>query len=257
MKKIPVEILKIILLVGLAILGSILATEIALKLNYKPARGLVREMVTCGIVIISFLIFSRFWDKESYNNNIISRGKGKFLFWVKGFIIGGVMIGLTTLILILTGWIKTEYNNPSRALITFPFITMVFTAFWEELVFRGYALNKLQNIIGKHAAAVAIALIFALLHLLSPLSSFAIVISTFLSGLLLNYAFIKTQNLYFPVGIHFAWNALNNLLYENVLFKIDYVNQFTGGIKNPEQGLVAIVITGLAVLYVFTLKSKN
>ncbi len=257
MKKNLKEVLKIVLLVGLAIAGSVIASGLAENIDFKLLRGFIRELVTCNIVILAFILISGYWDAEKFRDNILFRGKRKIAVWLKGCLLGTLMIGVTTLILSMSGWIKIEVQNISFSLFIFPFITMFFTALWEELVFRGYALNKLQHIIGKHAAAIAIALIFALLHLLSPLSSYVIVISTFLSGLLLNYSFIKTQHLYFPIGIHFAWNAINNLIYGNVIFRVNYINELMGGMKNPEQGLVAIFITGLAILYIITIKSEK
>ena len=126
---------------------------------------------------------------------------------------------------------------------------MTFTAFWEELAFRGFILNNLEKIIGKHAASIIVALIFGLLHLLSPLKSIFIVISTFFAGLLLNYAFFAKRNLYFPIGIHYAWNLLNAILFSKYMFSVEYVNTLWGGIKNPEQGLIGITITFLGFLF--------
>ncbi|EKD51401.1 MAG: hypothetical protein ACD_62C00265G0007 [uncultured bacterium] len=83
-----------------------------------------------------------------------------------------------------------------------------------------------------------------MLHLLSPLCGYQIVISTFLSGMLLNYAYFYSGNLYLPIGIHFGWNFFNSLLFSVRIIKVEYLNNFLAGAKNPEQGLIAIFVTG-------------
>ncbi|MBN1183657.1 MAG: CPBP family intramembrane metalloprotease [Bacteroidales bacterium] len=249
-----IEILKITAFVAVAITASIIASTLTGNISLIEIKIITREAITCLIVLLAFILFSKYWDRVKSKDSILLKEKSKGVQWIKGCVLGIIMIALTSLILILAGWINVERLGKSFKFALLPFITMLFTSFWEELVFRGFALNKLKTIVGKHTSAIIIALIFGLLHLLSPLKSPAIVVSTILSGLILNYAFLKKQSLYFPMGIHFAWNAFNNFLYGNVFFRIEYYNTIMAGLKNPEQGLVAISITFIALLYVLTLK---
>jgi membrane protease YdiL (CAAX protease family) len=144
-------------------------------------------------------------------------------------------------------------NIAHNALILF--ITMLFVAIWEEAAFRGCILQMLSESIGVHPSCIVIALSFGLLHLLSPLASPQIVVSTFMSGMLLGYAYFYTGNLYLPIGIHFGWNFMNSLLFSGKFYNVEYLNNTLAGTKNPEQGVIAIMMTGmvaicLAVLYV-------
>lgn len=249
-----IELLKIILLIALVIIGVMVIPQIVAGIEFAPLKNLSSELMAFLITLGFFALFTQYWDKIPLSKSVLLKEKGKLTSWAKGCLIGIVMIGITIPVLIIPGWINIERTSMSFAAMIFPFITMLFAAFWEELLFRGWALNKLQFIVGKHAAAIVIALIFASLHLLSPLSSPQIVISTFFSGLLLNYAFLQKQSLYFPIGIHFAWNAFNNLFFGESVFHVDYINEFMAGINNPEQGFVAIVITALAWLYVMRMR---
>jgi phosphotransferase system glucose/maltose/N-acetylglucosamine-specific IIC component len=76
-----------------------------------------------------------------------------------------------------------------------------------------------------------------------------------MSGMLLGYAYFYTGNLYLPIGIHFGWNFMNSLLFSGKFYNVEYLNNTLAGTKNPEQGVIAIMMTGmvaicLAVLYV-------
>ncbi|WP_454043384.1 CPBP family intramembrane glutamic endopeptidase [Cellulosimicrobium sp. Marseille-Q8652] len=83
----------------------------------------------------------------------------------------------------------------------------------EELTFRGFALQALERLLGSWVALGVTALFFGLTHLFNPgatlWSSLAIAIE---AGGLLGAAFLWRRNLWFVIGLHFAWNATVALL---------------------------------------------
>jgi len=83
----------------------------------------------------------------------------------------------------------------------------------EELMFRGFALQALERLLGSWVALVITALFFGLTHLFNPgatpWSAVAIAIE---AGGLLGTAFLWRRNLWFVIGLHFAWNATVALL---------------------------------------------
>jgi membrane protease YdiL (CAAX protease family) len=83
----------------------------------------------------------------------------------------------------------------------------------EELTFRGFALQAFERLLGSWTALAVTALFFGLTHLFNPgataWSALAIAIE---AGGLLGAAFLWRRNLWFVIGLHFAWNATVALL---------------------------------------------
>ncbi|WP_062437123.1 CPBP family intramembrane glutamic endopeptidase [Herbidospora daliensis] len=83
----------------------------------------------------------------------------------------------------------------------------------EELLFRGLALQALEQWFGGRVALAVTAVLFGLLHLFNPgatlWSSVAIAVE---AGVLLGAAFLWRRTIWFVVGLHFAWNAAEALL---------------------------------------------
>jgi membrane protease YdiL (CAAX protease family) len=77
----------------------------------------------------------------------------------------------------------------------------------EEILFRGVLFRIVEQATGTLAALLVSALLFGLAHLASAnatlISCLGIAIE---AGILLGLAFALTRNLWFPIGIHFAWN---------------------------------------------------
>lgn len=77
----------------------------------------------------------------------------------------------------------------------------------EEILFRGVLFRQLERLTGSWISLILTSALFGLLHIGNPgatwFSSFAIALE---AGLLLGGAFMLTQRLWFPVGIHAAWN---------------------------------------------------
>ncbi len=108
---------------------------------------------------------------------------------------------------------------------------MISTAIWEEVVFRGIVLDNLSKVIGPNLGSIVVALIFGLMHLLSPVKSWQMILSTIFAGLLLNYAYLNSQNIWFAISIHFSWNFFNSLLYSTKFMGIEYIKKHLLGIK--------------------------
>lgn len=83
----------------------------------------------------------------------------------------------------------------------------------EELIFRGLMFQAIDKLGGKTLALVVTSLFFGIAHLgntgATLWSSFAITLE---AGVLLGAAFMWRRNLWFVIGLHFAWNAIEGLL---------------------------------------------
>jgi membrane protease YdiL (CAAX protease family) len=83
------------------------------------------------------------------------------------------------------------------------FLGAAVPALCEEFFFRGALQPYLQKSIKPSAAIALSALLFALVHL-NPL----IFVPLFLLGMLCGYVYLKTENILYPIMIHFINNAL-------------------------------------------------
>ncbi|WP_145141009.1 CPBP family intramembrane glutamic endopeptidase [Paenibacillus sp. Y412MC10] len=123
----------------------------------------------------------------------------------------------------------------------------------EELIFRGLMLQAIDQLGGKPLALAVTSLFFGVAHLGNPgatlWSGFAIALE---AGVLLGSAFLWRRNLWFAIGLHFAWNAIEGLLGIPVsghpatgLFtvKVHGAALLTGGNFGLETSIVPVVIS--------------
>jgi membrane protease YdiL (CAAX protease family) len=94
----------------------------------------------------------------------------------------------------------------------FPWIELIVVylpaVFHEELLFRGYPFQKIWKT-NRLAAVLVTSLVFAALHWDNNAVSWLAMINLFLAGILLALAYARYERLWFPIGIHLAWNLLS------------------------------------------------
>ena len=81
-------------------------------------------------------------------------------------------------------------------------------AIHEELAFRGYLFQKMR--MWNRGAAIGImSAVFAVLHSGNRGITALAIVNLFLAGVLLALAYERFERLWFPIGIHLAWNLLS------------------------------------------------
>lgn len=139
-------------------------------------------------------------------------------------------------------------------------LVLLFGAIGEELLFRGYGFQVLLGYLGPFATILPFAVLFAFAHLGNPgqgapVVGFIAPVNTGLWGVLLGYGFIRSGDLWLPIGLHFGWNWLIPLLGGNlsgftmgvtgIVFR-SRNDMWTGGAYGPEGGLsVTVVVLAL------------
>ena len=126
--------------------------------------------------------------------------------FVFGLLFAAALIVAGDGLIIVSGHLRHTAGNG------FPWLQMLAVflpaPFHEELLFRGYLFQKIRR--WSRGAAMAIsAFLFAVLHGknigISPLA----VVNVFLAGVLLALAYERYERLWFPIGIHMAWNVIS------------------------------------------------
>ena len=122
-----------------------------------------------------------------------------------GSLWGGVLIAVCGLIVILTTAVR---HGPGRG---FPWgeLALVFVpaVLHEELLFRGYPFQKLAAF-NRNFAVFFVALVFAGLHANNSSVTPLALVNIFLGGVLLGLAYLRYRRLWFPIGLHLAWNLM-------------------------------------------------
>ncbi len=77
----------------------------------------------------------------------------------------------------------------------------------EEMLFRGYGFQILLAKFGAYTTIVPVGVIFALLHAGNPNVSKLGLANTAGFGILFGYAFLRSRDLWLPIGLHFGWNV--------------------------------------------------
>lgn len=123
----------------------------------------------------------------------------------------------------------------------------------EEMIFRGYAFQLLIQKIGPYATILPVAVIFGFAHASNPNSSDLGTLNTMIWGVLLGYAFLRSRDLWLPIGLHYGWNTVLPLFGANLsgltidvtryLYKWDLLPLWSGGNYGPEGGLLTTIFT--------------
>ncbi len=134
---------------------------------------------------------------------------------------------------------------------------------YEELMFRGYVLQRLNDRAGKTASILVSSVIFAVMHGLNPGADAFGIFNTVGIGAILCVLYFRTGSLWMPIGFHTAWNFSLGYLYSlpvsgiplyGVLdvVEIEPASRLTGGSYGPEAGLactVALAVWGAWLIW--------
>ena len=137
---------------------------------------------------------------------------------------------------------------------------LALAAAFEEIVFRGYLFQRMVNGAGPIRATAVFSAAFAVAHLLNPFAATLSTVNTFLSGVLLSVAYLKTRALWLPIGLHWAWNfcqgpifslPVSGLRFTPTLLRVELTGSpwLTGGAYGPEGGVVLTVATLAATFW--------
>lgn len=165
------------------------------------------------ISIVPAVITSLFAMRVMEHRRMQTLGVGLHAGWARhaaaGIAVSGGLLSLLMLGTLTLGTTHLEWTaaqgTPGRMVLTIGML-MIAAAF-EELIFRGYPLQILMKGIGTWPAMIFMSCIFGLLHAQNPNSSPLGVFNTIVAGMMLSLAYLKTRSLWFPYGLHLAWNV--------------------------------------------------
>lgn len=179
----------------------------------------------------------------------------------------GFILLSTALIMIFGGYSFSWAGHGFFTVVASAVVVQVAAAVTEELMFRGLALQALEQVWGSRAAIAITGLFFGIAHLGAPnataWSSLCIALE---AGVMLGAAFLWRRSIWFVAGLHFAWNLTEQLLGIPVsghtpegLFTVDVQGStwLTGGGFGLEAAFVTLVAGLLIAVRMFTLARRD
>jgi CAAX protease family protein len=149
----------------------------------------------------------------AFTNLVIDRGRWRIGLFVPlrfairelalGALFAAVLIGLSDLLVLAT----TSLRHTRGSGFPWPELLVVYipAAVHEELVFRGYLFQKMRAW-NRRFAVVFSAIVFGTLHTINQGVTPIAVINIIVAGVLLALGYELFERLWFPIGLHLAWN---------------------------------------------------
>lgn len=155
--------------------------------------------------------YAKFFEDLPFRALGIWFTKGWFKNLILGLIVGATAIGFAALIPFLFGAVTFHSNlNAGRApiILTLSVTLLIFAvaATFEEALFRGYILQTLSRAKLFGVGLLLTSVLFASVHIPNPDANLFSWLNTFLAGIWFCIAYRKTRDLWFPIGVHLAWN---------------------------------------------------
>ena len=189
----------------------------------------------------------------------------------KGFLVGSCYITSIILIMMILGCYSIDSFQFDTKNIILRLLFFLLVAVGEEVVLRGVIFRYISLRWNYVIALIISALLFGYIHISNDnatiWSSLAIAIE---AGLMLGAAYMCSGTLWFPIGIHWAWNFFEgNVFGTPVSGSIEITSIFTssisgsdiitGGPFGPEASVISVFL-GVAVtawfIYIYK-KSSN
>lgn len=284
-----VSILKSILgFIGIFMVSAIIA-EIFIIITFKcmginifgdhmPNNILTQTMPLFGFAFftVGTIIYCRFIEKRSLESMGFIK-KGFIIKYLKGFIIGIILISAVILISLATGALtyKGISNNINILAILLFFVGYIVQGMAEEVMCRGYLMTSLSKKTSIFWAVLLSSLVFTFPHLSSIFANgfkFGTIgfVNTMLFSVFVSLFMIKGKNIWVICAIHSSWNYILGVFCgvsvsggeTNASILTFTANEskslINGGMYGLEAGIIttAILIIVIAIL-TFTMKRKN
>ncbi|MGA3037110.1 MAG: type II CAAX endopeptidase family protein [Vulcanimicrobiaceae bacterium] len=245
---------------GIMLLGIVVFTAIIIGVQWLAqqahAPNLAIAVVIFVLAIAVYAGYERFVERRT-PKEVAPKRFARLTFL--GLLVGLAIFSITIGIIALAGGYRIAGSSWSNALIV-AFIAMLAEAAVEEIVFRGFIFRTCRDLWGTWIAIAISGVIFGALHAFNPhatvVSSIAIAVE---AGVLLAVAYVVTESLWFPIGIHAGWNFAESTIYGTNLSGNTVHHSFfsstmagpevlTGGSFGPEASIVAVAVCLVASL---------
>lgn len=131
---------------------------------------------------------------------------------VLGVGLGALLLGAGLVVDAVGGGVSiaVAHPDPLRWIVFAGALALAATR--EELAFRGAPFQALVRGIGPAGATALFSVAFGLAHAANAHVTIFSLANIVAAGVLLSVAYFARQNLWFPIGLHFGWNAMQGMV---------------------------------------------
>jgi membrane protease YdiL (CAAX protease family) len=226
---------------------------------------IVQGFATIGTLMTVWIFTAQVDNKKIKEIGLSFSSQTKNTIW--GVALGFILMGVGTLILILSDNLSIESINSNNINLIYSFFIFVLVSVNEEVLVRGYMLRNLMDSMNRYLALVVSSLLFVALHLFNPNLSSIGLLNLFLAGILLGISYIFTKNLWFPIALHFSWNFFQgpifgyevsgNTFYTLIKQKLQGNEILTGGKFGFEGSILASILCTIAIIACWYIYKKQ
>jgi uncharacterized protein len=157
--------------------------------------------------------------------------------------------------------VPTPAEQPSLGALAFATVMLAAGVVGEELLFRGYGFQIMLAEIGPFATILPVSVVFALLHGSNPNANWFGMANTAAFGVVFGYAYVRSHDLWLPIGLHFGWNLTLPLFGVNLSgLRMNVTGSemswtagdlWSGGAYGPEASLLTSAVVALLLLFIW------
>jgi membrane protease YdiL (CAAX protease family) len=227
---------------------------LAPMLNWAFGKLVAGTVGLCLGGLLANLLTMRIFDRRPLTDIGLEPGPVSTRNFFTGLVFGGGTAALMLTVPILAGaghLVPKLHSDFQWSSLAFYLFLILLAAGGEEMIFRGYAFQILIEKIGPYATILPVGVVFGLLHASNPNATALAIFNTILWGVILGYAFIRSGDLWLPIGLHFGWNAVLPLFGVNLSgftidltryqYQWDVLPLWSGGDYGPEGGLLTTI----------------
>lgn len=254
--------------------GGLSQQELAMKVNQlvrsSPwVRIITQAMDFLTLMLVTYLAL-RIMDKKRFKDiGLTSVLKNSWDF-ICGLLLGAVSMTIIFLTLLLTNNITLENGllEPRFSILTvMGLVLFILVGIKEEVLTRGYCISVLNQMERPYLSIVISSVIFSLLHFFNPNVRAFGLLNIALVGILFGYMFIKSGNLWMPIGYHITWNYFQGDIFglpvsggtQKGIYVVKSFNDnlLTGGSFGPEAGILTTVVILIGIILVCRLPTRG
>lgn len=250
----------------LVVLTSLLGMVFAALAQISLLFSFLGDSTFVAFVAVSASVWlaRRWYDKRSFRSLGLDGGPAASRDLLAGIALGAVLMAAIFLVELAAGWL--HFDGPAQgsassvASIGYWAAIFIMVGWYEELLTRGYWLQNLRDGLGLLPAVVLSSAIFGLAHGANPNVSVIAVLVIVAAGVFFAFAYLRTGQLWLPIGIHIGWNFFEGPVFgfpvsgiqTERLLQTTHVGPelFTGGAFGPEAGLLGLVAVLLGIVLV-------
>ncbi|MEO5887022.1 MAG: type II CAAX endopeptidase family protein [Anaerolineales bacterium] len=253
------------------VIMSIVAALVGFDFGNVQAATIFEQVLNIVAVTVSVYVARRWLDKKSFESLGLKLNQQALVDVLTGIGIAFVQMGFIYVIMLGFNWLTFEgfawefdpINEVIAGVLTF-FVVFLFVGWNEELLSRGYHLQTIASGINLFWGVIISSAVFGLLHLGNPNATWVSAAGIFFAGVYLAYGYIRTKQLWLPIGLHIGWNFCEGVvfgfpvsgldIYALTRIQVTGPEIWTGGAFGPEAGLIVLpsLLLGAGLIYWFT-----